>query len=159
MMYCGWAETEIRLEQYPEALKVMKSSIDLEGKEGNKYTACNSIKAWSLYLDLVESLGTADEVRAAYDEAMRRKAATAQMCVNYARYLEEATFFEESFRVFERSVDLFVYPQVKEIWLAYIDKFTARYGGSKLERLRDLYEQAVKQSDSELTNKNQPHEA
>ena len=144
MMYCGWAETEIRLEQYPEALKVMKSAIDLEGKERNKYTACNSIKAWSLYLDLVESLGTADEVRAAYDEAMRRKAATAQMCVNYASYLEEATFFEESFRVFERSVDLFVYPQVKEIWLAYIDKFTARYGGSKLERLRDLYEQAVK---------------
>lgn len=141
---CGWAEMEIRKEQYPDALQIMRGAISPKGKEGIAAAACNNAKVWALYLDLIESLGTADEVRGAYDDAMKRKAATAQMCLNYAEYLEEATFFEESFRVFERSVDLFVYPQVKQIWVTYIEKFTARYGGSKLERLRDLYEQAVK---------------
>jgi pre-mRNA-splicing factor SYF1 len=40
-------------------------------------------------------------------------------------------------------VALFPWPQVKELWLAYLGKFVARYGGSKLERARDLFEQAV----------------
>lgn len=65
------------------------------------------------------------------------------MCLNYASYLEEHNYFEDSFRVFEKAVVLFSFPQVKPIWLIYLDKFIARYGGSKLERLRDLFEQAV----------------
>jgi len=30
---------------------------------------------------------------------------------------------------------------VKELWVAYLSKFVERYGGSKLERARDLFEQ------------------
>jgi pre-mRNA-splicing factor SYF1 len=33
--------------------------------------------------------------------------------------------------------------QVKKIWLQYLDRFLERYGGTKMERLRDLFEQAV----------------
>lgn len=65
------------------------------------------------------------------------------MCLNYASFLEENNYFEDSFRVYEKAVMLFIFPQVKPVWLIYLDKFIARYRGSKLERLRDLFEQAV----------------
>jgi pre-mRNA-splicing factor SYF1 len=52
-------------------------------------------------------------------------------------------FFEDSFKVYQRGVELFIFPQVKAIWVKYIDTFIKRYAGSKLERLRDLFEQSV----------------
>ena len=71
------------------------------------------------------------------------------MVLQYAIYLEEHNFFEDSFKVYERAVVLFSFPQVKKIWLEYLDKFMVRYGGTKLERLRDLFEQAVVKVPSE----------
>ena len=62
---------------------------------------------------------------------MELKLATAQMVLNYASYLEEHDFFEDSFRVYEKGVSLFRFPHVKDIWLAYLQKFSERYGGSK----------------------------
>jgi hypothetical protein len=47
-------------------------------------------------------------------------------------------------QAYERGIALFKYPHVKDIWVAYLDAFVKRYGGKKLERARDLYEQAVK---------------
>lgn len=35
------------------------------------------------------------------------------------------------------------YPHVGDIWLAYLKQFVARYGGTKLERARDLFESAL----------------
>ena len=37
----------------------------------------------------------------------------------------------------------FPWPHVKELWIAYLTKFVERFGGTKLERARDLFEQAV----------------
>ena len=56
---------------------------------------------------------------------------------------QEHKYFEESFKVFERGVAIFKYPHVREIWSTYIHKFVQRYGGKKLERARDLFEQAL----------------
>ena len=107
------------------------------------------MKVWSLYLDLEESLGTIETCRAAYDRAIELKVITAQMSLNYAAYLEEHAFFEDSFRVYEQAVALFTFPQLKPIWITYLDKFIARYQGSKLERLRDLFEQSIAQVPAE----------
>ena len=166
-VHCGWAEMEMRQKQYQAARTIMtqavaepKSNIQkrkaIAAAQGRgevrddvfEGVTCadrlyKNIKVWSLYLDLEESLGTEDTVRAAYDRAMDLKVITVQMCMNYATFLEEASYFEESFRVFERAVHLFIYPQVRMIWITYLDKFMERYGGSKLERLRDLFEKAV----------------
>lgn len=48
-------------------------------------------------------------------------------------------------QVYEKGVALFPFPHVREIWLAYVTKFVQRYGGTKLERARDLFEQVVGQ--------------
>ena len=102
-----------------------------------------NVKVWSLYLDLEESLGQVETCRAAYDRVFDLKVVTPQMALNYASFLEERDFFEDSFRIFEKAVSLFTFPHVKKVWLVYLEKFMARYEGAKLERLRDLFEQAV----------------
>lgn len=58
---------------------------------------------------------------------------------------QENKYWEESFRVYERGVSLFKYPHVRDIWLAYLQQFVQRYGGTKLERARDLFKQALSQ--------------
>lgn len=40
---------------------------------------------------------------------------------------------------------MFTYPVAFEIWNIYLAKFVKRYGGKKLERARDLFEQALEQ--------------
>jgi pre-mRNA-splicing factor SYF1 len=41
---------------------------------------------------------------------------TAQMALNYAAFLEEHNFFEDSFRVYEQAVALFGFPQVNMVF-------------------------------------------
>ena len=41
---------------------------------------------------------------------------------------------------------LFHWPHVRELWFGYLTAFHARYGGTKLERSRDLYEQALRKA-------------
>ena len=58
---------------------------------------------------------------------------------------QEHKFWEESFRVYEKGAAIFKYPHVKDIWLAYLQHFVKRYGGTKLERARDLFKQALRE--------------
>lgn len=46
-------------------------------------------------------------------------------------------------QAYERGIALFKWPNVYDIWNTYLTKFTDRYGGKKLERARDLFEQAL----------------
>lgn len=50
-----------------------------------------------------------------------------QIIVNYAAFLEENKYFEESFKVYERGVELFSFPIAFEIWNIYLAKFVERY--------------------------------
>lgn len=119
-----------------------------------------SLKLWSFYVDLEESLGTVESTKAVYDKILELRIANAQLIVNYAAFLEENQYFEESFKVYERGVELFTYPVSFEIWNIYLAKFVKRYvsadllsckvqsntviqGGEKIERTRDLFEQAL----------------
>jgi hypothetical protein len=66
-----------------------------------------SLKLWSFYVDLEESLGTVEATTAVYDKILELKIANAQIIVNY---VEENKYFEESFKVYERGVELFTFP-------------------------------------------------
>lgn len=68
---------------------------------------------------------------------------TPQILLNYAAFLEEHKHFELSFQAYEKGVGLFKYPHSMPLWLSYLTKFAARFGGAKLERGRDLFEQAL----------------
>lgn len=57
--------------------------------------------------------------------------------------IQDNRYFEDAFKVYERGVKIFKYPHVKDIWVTYLSKFVKRYGKSKLERARELFEHAV----------------
>ena len=81
--------------------------------------------------------------KAVYDRILDLRIATPQIVINYAMFLEEHKYFEESFKAYERGISLFKWPNVSDIWSTYLTKFISRYGGRKLERARDLFEQAL----------------
>jgi pre-mRNA-splicing factor SYF1 len=106
-------------------------------------TVHRSVRLWSLYLDLEERCGSLDGCRAAYDRAVDLRVATPAMLLNYAALLEERAHFDAAFAVYETAAGLFVWPALRVVWLTYLDRFVARYGGSKLERLRDIFESCL----------------
>lgn len=102
-----------------------------------------SIKLWSMFADLEESFGTFESAKRVYENIIELRIASPQIIINYGLFLEENKFFEEAFRVYEKGIALFKWPVVYDIWLKYLTNFISRYGGTKLERLRDLFEQCL----------------
>jgi pre-mRNA-splicing factor SYF1 len=102
-----------------------------------------SVKLWSFYADLDECKGTFDTTRAIYDKIIELHVATPQLVLNYATFLEEHKHFEDAFKAYEKGIGLFNFPYVHDIWVVYLTKFVLRYGGDKIERARDLFEQVL----------------
>ena len=113
------------------------------------------MQSWVTLLDLEEALGTLQTTKAAYSRCMESGMANVQICMNYTEYLWQKNFFEESFTIFEKALDLFPQPEKqKHIWGNYLSKFRERYilpyenseesiPSANLERLRELYERCV----------------
>ncbi|KAJ3802386.1 hypothetical protein GGU11DRAFT_9056 [Lentinula aff. detonsa] len=151
-IWCEWAELEIRHDNYDEAIRVMQRAAAIPKNTRINYhdhslsvqtRLFKSLKLWSFYVDLEESIGTVETTKMVYDKILDLRIANAQIIVNYAAFLEENKYYEESFKVYDRGVDLFTFPISFEIWNIYLAKFVKRYGGAKLERARDLFEQAL----------------
>lgn len=149
-MWCGWAEMELRSENFDRAVQIMaeatkapkRSKVDYFDEElSPQQRVHKSWKLWSFYVDLVESVSTLEETRKVYDRIFELRIATPQTVVNYANLLEENKYFEESFKIYERGLDLFNYPVAFELWNLYLTKAVDRK--ISIERLRDLFEQAV----------------
>ena len=153
-VWCEWAEMELRAKNFSGALQLMKRATALPPKQQQQRGAKaeelpvqqrlhRSLRLWSFFADLEESLGTLDGARHVYDSMLDLRIATPQNVLNYAQLLQEHKRWEDSFAVYERGVNAFRWPHCKDLWLAYLAQFVQRYGGSKLERTRDLYEQAL----------------
>lgn len=149
-MWCEWAEMELRNENFDMAVDIMakatqapkRSTVDyFDESLSPQQRVHKSWKLWSFYVDLVESVGTLDDTKKVYERIFELRIATPQTVVNYANLLEENKYFEESFKVYERGLDLFNYPVAFELWNLYLTKAVDRRIG--IERLRDLFEQAV----------------
>lgn len=149
-MWCGWAEMELRHENFDRAVDVMakatqapkRSTVDyFDETLSPQQRVHKSWKLWSFYVDLVESVSTLKETKNVYERIFELRIATPQTVVNFAKLLEENKYFEESFKVYERGLDLFNYPVAFELWNLYLTKAVDRKIG--IERLRDLFEQAV----------------
>ncbi|KAK9126813.1 hypothetical protein Scep_015659 [Stephania cephalantha] len=156
-LWCEWAEMELRHKNFRGALELMrrataepsvevKRRVAADGNEPVQIKLHKSLRLWTFYVDLEESLGTLESTRTVYERILDLKIATPQTIINYALLLEENKYFEDAFKVYERGVKIFKYPHVKDIWITYLSKFVKRYGKTKLERARELFEQAVEKS-------------
>lgn len=159
-VWCEWAEMELRHKNFKGALDLMrrataepsvevKRRIAADGNEPVQMKLHKSLRLWSFYVDLEESLGTLESTRAVYERILDLRIATPQIILNYAFLLEEHKYFEDAFKVYERGVKIFKYPHVKDIWVTYLSKFVKRYGKTKLERARELFEHAVEKAPTE----------
>ncbi|XP_038234535.2 pre-mRNA-splicing factor SYF1 isoform X4 [Dermochelys coriacea] len=150
-VWCEYGEMELRHENYDQALRILRKATAIPAKKAEYFDTSEpvqnrvykSLKVWSMLADLEESLGTFKSTKAVYDRILDLRIATPQIIINYALFLEEHTYFEESFKAYERGISLFRWPNVYDIWNTYLTKFIDRYGGKKLERARDLFEQAL----------------
>lgn len=62
------------------------------------------------------------------------------MVLNFVKFLQsKCQLFEESFRVFERALEIFPWPHKYEIWIQYLRKMVDRFRDKKIERIRDLF--------------------
>ncbi|KAI9487355.1 MAG: pre-mRNA splicing factor Syf-1 [Benjaminiella poitrasii] len=156
-IWCEYAEMETRNDNFDTAIEIMARatqvprSLSMNPRLVNfhdesipvQLRVFKSLRLWSFYIDLEESVGTVESTKKVYDQLMDLRIANPQTIVNYATFLEENQYFEESFKVYERGIELFGWPIAFELWNIYLEKFLKRYGGSKLERSRDLFEQAL----------------
>ncbi|PVV01663.1 hypothetical protein BB560_003908 [Smittium megazygosporum] len=155
-IWCSFAEMEIRNDNFEEAEAVLaeaitppsKSTFRTEIKYNDEtvppqWRVYKSLSIWQIYIDLEESSDNVSKTRAVYDRIIQLKIATPQIIVNYTSFLKEHRYFEEVFRVYERGISMFGYPVSFELWNLYLTFFVERYKGSKLERARDLFEQAL----------------
>lgn len=151
-MWTEWAEMELRNENFDQAVKIMATATQAPKRSTVDYfdetlspqqRVHKSWKLWSFYVDLVESVADLDETKKVYDRIFELRIATPQTVVNLANLLEENGYYEDSFKVYERGLDLFSYPVAFELWNLYLTKAVDRR--ISIERLRDLYEQAVEE--------------
>lgn len=149
-LWCEWAEMELRNEQFDKSVEVMakatqapkKSTVDyFDETLSPQQRIHKSWKLWSFYVDLVESVASLEETKKVYERIFELRIATPQTVVNYANLMEEHKYFEDSFKIYERGLDLFSYPVAFELWNLYLTKAVDRKIG--IERLRDLFEQAL----------------
>ena len=149
-LWCEWAEMELRNDNFEQAVQVMVKATQSSKRSRVDYfdetlspqqRVHKSAKLWSFYVDLVESVSSIEETRAVYERMFELRIATPQTVVNYATLLDENQYFEESYKIYERGLDLFSYPVAFELWNLYLTKAVERE--ISIERLRDLFEQAV----------------
>lgn len=160
-IWCEWAEMELRHKNFKGALELMRRAtaepsvevrrrVAADGNEPVQMKLHKSLRLWTFYVDLEESLGNLESTRAVYERILDLRIATPQIIINYALLLEEHKYFEDAFRVYERGVKIFKYPHVKDIWVTYLSKFVKRYGKTKLERARELFENAVETAPADV---------
>ncbi|CAL6429059.1 unnamed protein product [Bathycoccus prasinos] len=162
-IWCEYAEFELRNKNFKQALALMKRVLFVNhNKEKRINNASNttkgeydallvqekvhkSIKLWMFYCDLEESISP-ENARIVYERILDLRIATPQIILNYAAMLQESKFFEDSFHVYERGVNLFKFPHSIDIWRAYLTQFVDRFQDKKVERARDLFEQCCEQA-------------
>ena len=149
-VWCAWVEFEVRHKNFKEAINMLENAVALPSKAQRSdlnlplhKRLYRSTKLWSLYADLEESLGTLESAKAVYEQMISLKVVTPQHILNYALFLQSNRFIEDSFRAYEKGLSLFRYPHNVPIWTTYLKNFIEFYGSKRLERARDLFEEAL----------------
>lgn len=147
--WVAWIELELGQDAWEDALSLARQSV---ASGSSRYVnLTKSLRLWDLVLDLEESLGTVQTTKDMYNRAIDIKVATVQHILNYASFLADQKYFEQSFSAYERGIELFAFPHVgaKLLWKAYLEAFEKRYKGSKIERMRDLFQRCLENCPTE----------
>ena len=146
-IYIYYAEMRIKEGKIEMAQEVMSRAID------NKSTTRSPemSRVWSLALDIEWSFGKIASTRALFERCMASDSATPLHVVAYTTFLKECGHKDDMFRVYERGIAATGWPNNGPLWVRYLNEFVETYGGTKRERARDLFEEALKGEKSEYS--------
>lgn len=108
------------------------------------WNAYKSMRVWHFLIDITQSIGTTSDVIQLHHQMFELRIASPQTIISVAAFLESHRLFEQAFRLYDRGVSALSWPAALEVWVVYLTKFVKRYGSRKLERARDLYEEAIR---------------
>ncbi|CAN6198176.1 unnamed protein product [Urochloa humidicola] len=160
-VWCERAEMELRHQNHEAAIELLRQATSEPSIEVRTRAATDargepaqiklhrSLKLWCLYADLTEAHGGVESACAVHERIHDLGLATPLLVLSHAALLRQHTRFEDAFRVYERGVRAFKHPHAEPIWAAYLAAFVERYGKTKLERVRDLFEDAIRHAPPE----------
>ncbi|CAL5037751.1 unnamed protein product [Urochloa decumbens] len=129
-VWCERAEMELRHQNHEAAIELLRQATSEDA-------------------DMMESHGTVESACAVHERIHDLGLATPLLVLSDAALLRQHSRFEDAFRVYERGVRSFKHPHADPIWAAYLAAFVERYGKTKPERVRYLFEDAVRQTPPE----------
>ena len=122
----------------------------------NKIKNSNIVQLFLLSIDLQIYLDNVDNVINLYEIIINLQIADVNTILNYCSYLIDNNYTTNCFKLLEQIIsnNMFVWPQLYDIWLMYIKYFTEHCFNVvnkdssinkhiKIERLKDIYEQIL----------------
>lgn len=117
-------------------------------KSSPAWNAYKSRRLWHFLLDLVHSFESENEVIKLHNRMLELRIASPQTIISGCAYLESKRLFEQAFRLYDKGCVSIPWPGALQIWVVYLTRFVKRYGSKKLERARDLFEEAIRTAPS-----------
>lgn len=147
-VYQYYAEFELANHHYENALEILHRATDDRRANGS----AGSSELWSLAIDVEWSLNGSEHpamVKEMFENCLNSRSCTMQHILAYANFLDGLERYDEMFRVYERGISQVGWPYCSTFWLFYINKFISLYGGKRRERVRDIFEDALKDAPKE----------
>lgn len=153
-VWCEYAEMELRAGDLVKATNILRRALTFDSRsdqslrfsvEDEKPTVAvkRSRRLWLFLLDMLRSNENVDDITAAHTRMLDARVATPSSILHGAEYLEERRLFERAFRLYDRAATALAWPESVQIWVIYLSKFVERYGSKRVERARDLFEEAI----------------
>ncbi|PXF42071.1 Pre-mRNA-splicing factor SYF1 [Gracilariopsis chorda] len=117
-------------------------------KSSPAWNAYKSKRLWHFLLDLSHSFESEKEVMKLHNRMLELRIASPQTILSGCAYLESKRLFEQAFRLYDTGCASIPWPDALQIWVVYLTRFVKRYGSKKLERARDLFEEAIRTAPS-----------
>lgn len=165
-VWCEYTEMELRLGSIPRAIAVLRRATrsdevhkkaakigddamhisDPNGTDVDEMLlgVLRSRRIWNFLIDLLQSGDDVDAVVHAHGRMLDLRIASAQSVLSGAKYFETRRLFERAYRIYDRAASRLPWPEALHVWVVYLTKFVQRFAGRKLERARDLFEEAIR---------------
>lgn len=154
-VWSEFAEMELRAGELVNATNVLRRAVSFDSRpdpsqrpsvEDEKPTVAvkRSRRLWLFLIDMLRSGENADDMTAAHTQMLDARVATPSSILHGAEYLEDRRLFERAFRLYDRAATALAWPEAAQIWVIYLFKFIERYGSKRVERARDLFEEAIR---------------
>ena len=99
---------------------------------------------WNFALDIEWSYGTTSSICELFERCLQSRSVTIRHFVGYAKYLEDNELYDNLFRVYEKAISFVGDNNNSILWLHYLYKFVFYNKNQKVERTRDLFDEAIK---------------